>query len=389
MSSSPPPTAAWSCSSAAAAPPPLRVRISPHMTSSSLIFSRISSFTASRFSASQSWPSIHAVRTARRSSSLTASPAVPSAMSRREKRYTSKAVLASAISTASRSSSASSSASWIIVSIRSALTRPCSATERTSLEPLLVSSAVTVRIAFSSTLKVTSICEVPRCAGKMPPSLNLPRRWLLLVSSRSPSKTLMSKAGWLSRCVVTVVEFLAGSGVFLAISGVMMPPTVSMPSVNGVTSSKSGGPLAPKAPELNAAAWIAAPWATTSSGLMLRANSLPSKNSCTSCRIFGMRVEPPTSRTSSTSDFFKPASFKAWSMRLMVRLNKSMFNSSNRARVNEPDSSRPPSKASKEKRTCGVLLNCRFNRSASRRSLASASALETGLPCFFSNALAK
>ena len=55
------------------------------------------------------------------------------------------------------------------------------------------------------------------------------------------------------------------------------------------------------------APWMAAPTATTSSGLTPLCGSLP-KISLTICWTRGMRVEPPTSTTSSMSDAFSLAS---------------------------------------------------------------------------------
>ena len=62
-----------------------------------------------------------------------------------------------------------------------------------------------------------------------------------------------------------------------------------MPSESGVTSSSSTSFCSP----VSTAPWIAAPIATTSSGLTPLFGSLP-KNSFTISWIFGMRVEPPT-----------------------------------------------------------------------------------------------
>src|SRR4051812_15651453 len=77
----------------------------------------------------------------------------------------------------------------------------------------------------------------------------------------------------------------------------MTPPTVSMPSDNGVTSSSSTcEPL----PSNSCAPWMAAPTATTSSGLTPLCPSLP-KISFTICCTRGIRVMPPTRTTSSMS----------------------------------------------------------------------------------------
>ena len=77
----------------------------------------------------------------------------------------------------------------------------------------------------------------------------------------------------------------------------MMPPRVSMPSDSGVTSSSSTSCTSPA----STPPWIAAPTATTSSGLTPLCGSLPSNISLTTCCTLGTRVEPPTSTTSSMS----------------------------------------------------------------------------------------
>ena len=59
--------------------------------------------------------------------------------------------------------------------------------------------------------------------------------------------------------------------VLRGISGVVTPPSVSMPSVSGVTSSSRTSLTSP----LSTPAWIAAPTATTSSGLTPLCGSLP------------------------------------------------------------------------------------------------------------------
>ena len=69
-------------------------------------------------------------------------------------------------------------------------------------------------------------------------------------------------------------------------------------------------------------AWTAAPSATTSSGLTPLCGSLP-KNSFTCFCTIGMRVEPPTSTTSSMSDGFLPASASAFLVGSMARSTRS------------------------------------------------------------------
>mmetsp|Transcript_8844 Transcript_8844/g.12175 ORF Transcript_8844/g.12175 Transcript_8844/m.12175 type:complete len:208 (+) Transcript_8844:259-882(+) len=97
------------------------------------------------------------------------------------------------------SSSLNFSASLIIFSISSGLKRPLSFV-MVILEDLFVdlSSAFTFKMLFASRSKVTLICGIPRGAGGMPLSSNLPKRLLSAVLARSPSKTWMRTPGWLS-----------------------------------------------------------------------------------------------------------------------------------------------------------------------------------------------
>ena len=73
------------------------------------------------------------------------------------------------------------------------------------------------------------------------------------------------------------------------------PPIVSRPSDSGITSSSSQSSSRSRLPA-SLLAWIAAPSATTSSGLRLVSGGWP-KNSATARRTCGMRVAPPTSTT--------------------------------------------------------------------------------------------
>ena len=79
--------------------------------------------------------------------------------------------------------------------------------------------------------------------------------------------------------------------------------------------------------------WIAAPIATTSSGLTDLFGSLP-VSALTASTTAGIRVEPPTRMTSSISDKLKPASERAWRTGVLVRSTRSRVKSSNFARVN-------------------------------------------------------
>ncbi len=108
----------------------------------------------------------------------------------------------------------------------------------------------------------------------------------------------------------------------------MTPPIVSIPKESGVTSSKTTSFTSPcKTPP-----WTAAPMATASSGLTERLPSFP-KSSLTTSWTFGMRLEPPTKRTSSILSAVMPASAKALRQGSFVASNKSSVICSNWARV--------------------------------------------------------
>ena len=80
---------------------------------------------------------------------------------------------------------------------------------------------------------------------------------------RSPWSTWISTVVWLSSAVENTSDFLVGIVVFRGMSTVVTPPSVSMPSESGVTSSSSTSFTSPP----STPPWIAAPIATTSSGL--------------------------------------------------------------------------------------------------------------------------
>lgn len=52
----------------------------------------------------------------------------------------------------------------------------------------------------------------------------------------------MVTVGWLSEAVEKIWDFLVGTTVFLGISLVMTPPTVSIPRVRGHTSRRTMSP---------------------------------------------------------------------------------------------------------------------------------------------------
>ena len=116
--------------------------------------------------------------------------------------------------------------------------------------------------------------------------------------------------------------------VFFSIIGVITPPRVSIPSVNGVTSRSNTSDLSP----LSTAPCVAAPKATASSGLISFLASLPKKSATTFCTI-GILVWPPTNMTSSISLAPNLASFKAVFTGSMLLLTRSPTRDSSLARV--------------------------------------------------------
>src|SRR5205085_329669 len=166
-----------------------------------------------------------------------------------------------------------------------------------------LSFADTLTMPLASMSNVTSICGMPRGAGGIPIRSNWPSSLLSAAISRSPWKTRMVTAFWLSSAVENTWLFLVGIVVLRSMMRVNTPPSVSMPSDSGVTSSKSTSLTSP----CSTPAWMAAPIATTSSGLTPLCGSLPNCFLTCSCTA-GMRVMPPTSTTSSIWLALRPAS---------------------------------------------------------------------------------
>ena len=73
----------------------------------------------------------------------------------------------------------------------------------------------------------------------MPVRWNLPSGRLSRAIGRSPCSTCTSTLVWLSAAVENVSLFRVGIVVLRGISVVITPPSVSMPSDSGVTSSSS------------------------------------------------------------------------------------------------------------------------------------------------------
>ncbi len=196
--------------------------------------------------------------------------------------------------------------------------------------PVAMSFAVTFKMPFASISNVTSTCGSPRGAGAMPSSRNWPSVRLSRANSRSPCNTWMSTADWLSSAVEKTSVFRVGIVELRSISLVITPPSVSTPRLSGVTSSSSTSFTSP----VNTPAWIAAPIATTSSGLTDWFGSLPLVNLFTSSLTAGMRVDPPTRITSSRSLSLSLASAIACLTGFKHRSTRSCVNCSNFERVN-------------------------------------------------------
>ena len=140
---------------------------------------------------------------------------------------------------------------------------------------------------------------------------------------------MISTEVWLSAAVENTWLFLVGIVVFLSINGVAIPPAVSIPNVNGVTSSNTTSLTSP----VNTPAWIAAPTATHSSGLTPLDGSFP-VNFLTASWTAGILVDPPTNIILSISFNDNLASAKAFFIGSIDLWTKSWVNSSNLALVN-------------------------------------------------------
>mmetsp|Transcript_21530 Transcript_21530/g.64061 ORF Transcript_21530/g.64061 Transcript_21530/m.64061 type:complete len:219 (+) Transcript_21530:1218-1874(+) len=117
---------------------------------------------------------------------------------------------------------------------------------------------------------------------------------------------------------------------------------------------------------------MAAPYATASSGFTPLAGSLFLKISCTSFLTYGIRVDPPTSTMESTSDVRVSVSSRTVLMGAAHFLNRSLFSSSNLARVSVSLKSMPSMMAGISMTTFVSFESLRLAASASRRSFARA-----------------
>ncbi len=172
--------------------------------------------------------------------------------------------------------------------------------------PVPRSFAATCTMPLASMLNVTSICGIPLGAGAMPSSLKSPRVLLSFAKSLSPCRTWISTEVCPSAAVENIWLFWVGMVVFLSMIFVLMPPSVSIPSDRGVTSSSTMSLIS----LLRTPPWMAAPMATHSSGLMPLKASLP-MIFFTASWTAGILVEPPTRRTLSRSPGCSPASLRA------------------------------------------------------------------------------
>ena len=216
------------------------------------------------------WSSSFAASTAAFSSAVTLSPSSPSCFSI-SKIMPSDWFFVSTASFCFLSSSAYCSASLIFALISSSESLVEDVMVIFCSLPVAISLALTLTMPLASISKVTSICGMPRGAGAMPESWNLPSVMLPAAISLSPCITWMSTAVWLSAAVEKIWLFFVGIVVFLSISFVATPPSVSMDSDSGVTSRSRMSLTSP----VSTPAWMAAPMATHSSGLMPLNGSLP------------------------------------------------------------------------------------------------------------------
>ena len=130
--------------------------------------------------------------------------------------------------------------------------------------PVSRSLAETFTMPLASMENVTSICGTPRGARRMPVSWKRPSSLFWRAIGRSPCKTWISTDDWKLEAVVKIWLLRMGSVVLRSMTRVQTPPSVSMPSDSGVTSSSRRPFTLPD----RTPACKHAPMATHSSGLM-------------------------------------------------------------------------------------------------------------------------
>ncbi len=161
--------------------------------------------------------------------------------------------------------------------------------------PVDCSRAATDSRPSASTWKVTWMRAAPATIGGMPRNSKRASERQSATFSRSPCTTCSAIAVWPSLKVVNScareIGMVALRGTIFSVS----PPIVSSPSDSGMTSSSNQSSPGARLPA-STLAWIAAPSATTWSGLRLLSGGAP-KKSATAFWICGMRVAPPTMTT--------------------------------------------------------------------------------------------
>ena len=171
---------------------------------------------------------------------------------------------------------------------------------------------------FASMSNVTSTCGMPRGAGGMPTSWNLPSVLLYAAISDSPWSTWISTEGWLSSAVVKISDLRVGIVVLRSISFVNTPPFVSMPSESGVTSSRRTSLTSPRrTPRLDGGA-DGDDLVGVDALVRLLADQLLDLS-----WTAGMRVMPPTRTTWSICRASRPASASACFVGPTVRSSRS------------------------------------------------------------------
>ena len=191
------------------------------------------------------------------------------------------------------------------------------------------SFAVTLIIPLASMSNLTSICGTPLGAGGRSVRLKLPSETLSEAIGRSPCTTCMVTAVWLSAAVVKTLDFEVGMVVLRSMSGSLTPPSVSIPSVSGVTSSSTMSLVTSPA---MMPACIAAPIATASIGSTPDSGVLPT-TSPTNFLTSGILVGPPTITILPMSETATFASSSAFSMDGLQRCTIGSMSSSSFALV--------------------------------------------------------
>ena len=184
-------------------------------------------------------------------------------------------------------------------------------------------------IPLASMSNFTSICGTPLGAGGRSVRLKLPSETLSEAIGRSPCTTCMVTAVWLSAAVVKTLDFEVGMVVLRSMSGSLTPPSVSIPSVSGVTSSSTMSLVTSPA---MMPACIAAPIATASIGSTPDSGVLPT-TSPTNFLTSGILVGPPTITILPMSGVATFASSSAFSMDGLQRCTIGSMSSSSFALV--------------------------------------------------------